>query len=198
MIWGLRLISKSVRCLLPVLFVSMLVSCATTNPQAATEVDEEDLYEWDGEDMEGKVSIVISLPEQKAYISIGGEEAGWTYVATGKRGHPTPTGNFAILEKTENKRSNRYGVIYNASGDIINHDASSNRDRIPDGGNFEGASMPYWMRLTNYGVGMHAGYIPHPGSPASHGCIRMPKEMAEILFEIVKIGTPVKITGHAP
>lgn len=175
-----------------------LSSCATTPSSNTVKIDEEDLYEWDGDDMEGKVSIVISLPEQKAHIYIGGKDAGWTYVATGKRGHSTPTGNFTVLEKTENKRSNRYGVIYNASGDIINHDATSSRDRIPDGGNFEGASMPYWMRLTNYGVGMHAGYIPHPGSPASHGCIRMPKEMAETLFEIVKIGTPVKITGHAP
>ncbi|CAN5880281.1 hypothetical protein BH11VER1_BH11VER1_20900 [soil metagenome] len=173
-----------------------LSSCATT--QTTTEVDEEDLFEWDGEDMEGKVSIVISLEEQKAYITIGGEEAGWTYVATGTRGHATPTGKFTVIEKTENKKSNRYGVIYNANGDIVTRDAKSTRDKVPDGGNFEGASMPHWMRLTNYGIGMHEGYIPNPGHPASHGCIRMPKDMAEILFEIVKPGTPVKITGTAP
>lgn len=182
------------------LFALVLSSCATTtsSTQTTKEVDEEDLFEWDGEDMEGKVAIEISLEEQKAYITIGGEEAGWTYVATGTKRYPTPTGSFRVIEKTENKRSNRYGVIYNADGEVVNRDAKSTRDKIPAGGNFEGASMPYWMRLTNYGVGMHAGYIPNPGHPASHGCIRMPEEMAEILFEIVKIGTPVRIRHEAP
>lgn len=182
---------------MPVLLGIMLVSCATT-PLSSTGIDDDDLYEWDGEDMEGKVSIEIRLPEQKAYVFIGGEEAGWTYVATGTKGHPTPRGKFTVIEKIENKRSNRYGVIYNAEGEIVNRDAKSTRDRVPNGGNFEGASMPHWMRLSNIGIGMHEGYIPNPGYPASHGCIRMPKDMAEILFEIVKIGTPVKITGEAP
>lgn len=54
--------------------------------------------------------------------------------------------------------------------------------------------MPYWMRLTNYGIGMHVGNIPQPGEPASHGCIRMPEEFVPVLFNKVEIGTPVKIT----
>lgn len=58
--------------------------------------------------------------------------------------------------------------------------------------------MPYWMRLTSYGVGMHAGDIPDPGLPASHGCIRLPKEMAQKLFEVVSVGTNVTISGSAP
>ena len=53
--------------------------------------------------------------------------------------------------------------------------------------------MPYWMRITSWGVGMHAGPIPDPGSPASHGCIRLPHEMARTLFSVVQIGTPVTI-----
>jgi lipoprotein-anchoring transpeptidase ErfK/SrfK len=40
---------------------------------------------------------------------------------------------------------------------------------------------------------MHVGNIPRPGEPASHGCIRMPKDFVPTLFEMVKIGTPVKI-----
>ena len=54
--------------------------------------------------------------------------------------------------------------------------------------------MPYWMRLTSYGIGMHAGIIPKPGEAASHGCIRLPKELAPVLFESVNVGTPVTIT----
>ena len=58
------------------------------------------------------------------------------------------------------------------------------------------APMPYWMRLTSYGIGMHGGLIPEPGKPASHGCIRMPKEFVPILFDSVVVGTPVTIS-HA-
>lgn len=58
--------------------------------------------------------------------------------------------------------------------------------------------MPYYMRLTGDGVGMHAGPIPNPGSRASHGCIRLPRAFAPILFASTSIGTPVKIVGDGP
>ena len=56
------------------------------------------------------------------------------------------------------------------------------------------APMPYWMRLTSYGIGMHGGLIPEPGKPASHGCIRMPKRFVPVLFDSVEVGTPVTIS----
>jgi len=49
------------------------------------------------------------------------------------------------------------------------------------------------MRITGYGVGMHAGAIPNPGSPASHGCIRLPRDMAETIFQNVSVGARVTI-----
>jgi hypothetical protein len=53
------------------------------------------------------------------------------------------------------------------------------------------------MRLTSYGIGMHGGLIPEPGKPASHGCIRLPKEFVPIVFDQVEVGTPVVITRDA-
>jgi lipoprotein-anchoring transpeptidase ErfK/SrfK len=58
--------------------------------------------------------------------------------------------------------------------------------------------MPYWMRLTGDGVGMHAGAIPQPGYPASHGCIRLPVVMAARLYDVVDVGTKVVVTHDAP
>ena len=52
-------------------------------------------------------------------------------------------------------------------------------------------SMPYYMRLSGEPFGMHAGYL--PGYPASHGCVRMPKDKAAMFFKSVHIGTPVQI-----
>ena len=38
---------------------------------------------------------------------------------------------------------------------------------------------------------VHAGYL--PGYPASHGCVRMPQEMAQAFFRNVSVGTPVEV-----
>jgi lipoprotein-anchoring transpeptidase ErfK/SrfK len=97
------------------------------------------------------------------------------------------------LEKQAVKSSNKYGSVVNSSGNIVKSNATAGVHSVPAGGRFVGAPMPYWMRLTSYGVGMHAGPIPNPGSPASHGCIRLPPEMAETLFSVVEVGTPVTI-----
>lgn len=50
--------------------------------------------------------------------------------------------------------------------------------------------MPYFLRLHG-GIGMHAGYL--PGYPASHGCIRLPQQMAVEFFKDATVGTPVVI-----
>ena len=54
--------------------------------------------------------------------------------------------------------------------------------------------MPYYMEFSQ-AIGMHAGYL--PGYPASHGCVRMPRDLAEQFFERVNIRTPVKVEGNA-
>lgn len=185
--------------LLP-LIAGLLASCAA--PQLELKRAEEakpgqhpdrTLFDWHGDDATGAVSIVISVREQKAHIFRGGKEVGWTYVATGTPGHLSPIGHFSVLEKIADKHSNKYGVIVDASGDIVNGNATAGVSHVPSGGRFMGAPMPHWMRITSWGVGMHAGPIPDPGFPASHGCIRLPLEMAEKLYSIVKAGTPVTI-----
>ena len=158
-----------------------------------TAPTEADLYEWNGEGMTGPVKIIINLNDQRAEIYIGGQYAGWCAVATGKAGFDTPSGDYTIVEKVADKRSTLYGKIVDADGVTIKPDADVRRDRPPPGGQFVFAPMPNWMRLTWTGIGMHAGPIPQPGTPASHGCIRLPDHMAEVLFQIVKIGTPVQI-----
>ena len=51
--------------------------------------------------------------------------------------------------------------------------------------------MPYFMRLTNSGVGMHQGFL--PGVADSHGCIRMPEKLVKIYWENAPLGTPVRV-----
>jgi lipoprotein-anchoring transpeptidase ErfK/SrfK len=151
------------------------------------------LYVWHGAGQPGPVRVTIDLSEQKAYIFKNSQNVAWTYVATGRSGFNTPTGTFRISEKVVNKRSNRYGTIVDANGNTVRSNATAGVHRVPSGGHFVGAKMPYWMRLTGNGVGMHAGRIPNPGSPASHGCVRLPYDMAAKIFSVAPTGTPVTI-----
>jgi hypothetical protein len=154
------------------------------------------LYEWKGDGR--KVSrIIIDTDKQRASFYSGEEEIGWSTIASGLPKHPTPVGEFAVIEKTANKRSNLYGKVVKG-GRVIHSNAKAGRDPVPAGASFEGAHMPYFMRLTYDGIGLHAGPIPRPGQPASHGCIRLPSTLAPVLFKHVSHGTPVKIVGNGP
>jgi hypothetical protein len=155
------------------------------------------LYQWYG-DGRNVSHIEVDVDTQKAVFYDGQHQIGWTRVASGVRKFPTPTGEFAVTEKQVNKRSNIYGKIYNRKGKLVRSNAELGVHPIPAGGRFEGAKMPYFLRLTNDGIGFHAGPIPKPGNPASHGCIRLPGELAQVLYAHVDIGTSVNIVGSGP
>jgi len=181
-----------------VMGAGFLSSCSVrlpTHASSQTKQPAPPLFKWWGDDLSGPAAIRINLDEQKATIYRGGQEAGWTVLASGTTSHPTPSGTFYVMEKIPDKVSNTYGVIMNGSGEVVNWDAKAGATPVPAGCRFVGAQMPYWMRITSWGVGMHAGDIPEPGLPASHGCIRLPRDFAGTLYRVVDIGTRVTITG---
>lgn len=112
----------------------------------------------------GPVVMIVSLPEQRAYVYRNGVIIGASSVSTGKKGHETPTGVYTILQKNEDHYSNLYND----------------------------APMPYMQRLTWSGVALHAGRL--PGYPASHGCVRLPYEFAQKLYGVTKTGLTVVVS----
>ena len=116
----------------------------------------------------GAVEIVVSLPQQRAYIYRANTLIGITTVSTGKAGHRTPTGRFPIMEK----HRTHFSSIY------------------------DGAPMPFMQRLTYGGIALHAGQIPN--YPASHGCVRLPYAMAQNLFGVTQVRSVVHIVNAAP
>jgi lipoprotein-anchoring transpeptidase ErfK/SrfK len=144
---------------------------------------------WDGDAEAGPSSIRIVRDEQKAYFYKGNQVVGMSPIATGKSTHTTPAGSFKITQKNTDHKSSLYGVIRDTTtGQIVNDDADTRKHRAGPGEVFENAPMPYFMRF-NGGIGMHVGHL--PGYAASHGCVRMPQEMAVKYFENVEVGTPV-------
>ena len=153
---------------------------------------------WKNEDVLSRTnaensSIRISLEMQRGFL-MNGEEVAIDYpVSSGIPSRPTPPGTYYILEKVVDKHSNKYGKIYDAAGSVVNGDADSTLDPIPEGGRFQGAPMRYWMRLTNDGVGHHIGPLPRSRRPASHACIRGPSATIPIVYSKVKPGTRVVV-----
>jgi hypothetical protein len=134
--------------------------------------------------------LVVSLPQQRAFLMKGDEVVIDYPVSSGKDSRPTPPGKYKILEKVTDKSSNSYGTVFDAEGNQIDGETP---DVVPEGGKFVGAPMPYWMRLTWDGVGHHIGNIPRSRYPVSHACIRGPRAVMPIVYRKVKVGTPVAV-----
>ena len=161
---------------LKVTVLGLLLGLSPLSPAAAKEIAPLDAkadtlkpgqFLWEPErSTGGPVEIVISLGLQRAYVYRGGTLIGVSTVSSGREGHESPVGRFQILEKRKIHRSNRYND----------------------------APMPFMQRLTWRGVALHAGDI--PGRPASHGCIRLPKEFAQSLFGVTSVGSSVFIADQ--
>lgn len=119
---------------------------------------------WHEDATLGSVSILISIPDQRAYVFRGETLIAVSTVSTGKDGKETPVGVFTILQKKAMNRSNLY----------------------------DGAPMPFMQRLTWDGIAIHAGR--NPGFPASHGCIRVPADFAKKLYAATELGAVVEVT----
>lgn len=166
-----------------------LTGFRTATPTSERQAMAHERGYWDGDAVTGEPLIRLNRDEQKAYFYKGSELVGVSPISTGKSTHTTPAGRFKITQKSKDHESSLYGVIRDrATGMIVNDDADTRKHRAGPGQVFEHAPMPYFMRF-NGGIGMHVGHL--PGYAASHGCVRMPKEMAVKFFEAVEVGTPV-------
>ena len=162
---------KRSRLLAGVSALAIVLTAATASPAAArTKVRSEpppkapvQAQEPFGNVPKGPVQIFVSINQQKLHLYSNGTEVAESLVATGVPQLPTPTGVFSIIGKEKFHRSNIYS----------------------------GAPMPFMQRITWSGVALHEGE--NIGHPASHGCIRMPREFAIKLFGFTKMGARVVV-----
>ena len=167
-----------------------LAGLATSSPSSSAPVNPAEASKfWDGDSLLGPTAIHIVRAEQKAYFYKGGQLAGVTPVSTGSSKYTTSPGHFSVSQKAVAYFSRTYGTIIDlATGTVVNDDADSRKDKPGPGQKFVGSPMPHFLRF-NHGVGMHAGHL--PGYAASHGCVRLPADMAKKFFENAEIGTRV-------
>jgi hypothetical protein len=110
------------------------------------------------------IMAIVSIKSQQVTFY---DSEGWIFrapVSTGTTGRETPAGVFALIEKDKDHHSTMY----------------------------DDAWMPNMQRITWNGIALHGG--PLPGYAASHGCVRMPYDFAEKLFDKTEIGMRVIIS----
>ncbi len=140
------------------------------------------------------LAIEIDLTAQKAWIVRAGQRMHEAPISSGRGGHETPTGEFAVLEKDTEHKSSHYGRIVDRAGRTLVPDVDSDTP-VPAGARFVQTAMRHFLRFDG-AIGMHAGRL--PGYPASHGCVRLPAGKAALYFDLAEIGTPIRIFGRTP
>ena len=137
--------------------------------------------------MEGAPKIVVHLTEQRAFFYKGKTLVGQSSISTGRKGFETPPGKYRVIQKDENHVSNLYGSYVDPDGTWCGAMWRREKLQCQRARNFEERRC-----LTSCvfgGYGMHAGFVPR--YRASHGCIRMPREMAQHFFDAAEEDTPV-------
>ncbi len=145
---------------------------------------------WDDDGSSGPSYIVVDLRRQVAEFWKAGHIIGVAAISSGVENRRTPAGEYKVLEKDIDHTSSKYGCIEDGAGNTVNADATPSTP-VPPGCKYVPAPMNYFMRLTNDGVGMHQGFL--PGYPASHGCIRMDRNVVPKFYENAYVGMPVRV-----
>lgn len=118
--------------------------------------------------------IVVDVADRSLTLRAGGEDVLTTPVAIGTDEHPTPVGEFYVVDKLATGGDGAYGPYalgLSAHSDVLTEFA---------GGDGQ--------------VGIHGTDDPGSiGRAVSHGCIRVPNDVIAELNDVVSLGTPVTV-----
>ncbi len=113
--------------------------------------------------------VMISIADRQLALVDNGQVVKKFPIAVGKQSTPSPSGDFTIVNRTEDP-------TYYHKGKVIKPGKSN-----PLGSR--------WMGLSQKGYGIHGTNVPSSiGKAASHGCFRMAKKDVEELFKLVHVG----------
>lgn len=128
----------------------------------------------------GKI-VVISLKQFRLYLYDREKYINEYKVAIGMKEYPTPTGRFHITYIEKNPTW------------LPTSEWAKDKRGIPQPPGPDNPLGDYWFDLGG-GIGIHGTpYVKSLGEQASHGCIRISNDSAKVMFDNVKVGTPVFI-----
>jgi hypothetical protein len=121
------------------------------------------------------IAISVDKDAQQMTVAVDGQQRYVWPVSTGRSGYDTPNGNFKINRMDADHFSQEW----------------------------DNAPMPHAMFFDLHGHAIHGFFDEkHLGLAVSHGCVRLSRANATVLFDLVKTEgmakTSVSISGHIP
>lgn len=125
------------------------------------------------------VNVLLKLDRRKLYVFQGQKLVASYPVAIGRPEFPTPTGDFKVFE-----------MIVNPAWE----NPQTGEVEAPGADGSLGLRWIGFLELTHGVIGFHGTpNVASIGQAASHGCIRMRNEDVVKLYELVRIGTAVRV-----
>ena len=130
-----------------------------------------------------ETSIHLDLKQRRISVIRAGQSIGRWPVAIGDPKTPTPTGVFRVETKLVNPQyqSTKSGQIHPVTGPSspLGHRWIGFLQQGPNQFGIHGTPWPQWVKIR---------------AAVSNGCVRMLNAHVQKLYELVDVGTPVKIT----
>lgn len=132
------------------------------------------------EAQEAAVKLVLALKSRRLEVRVPGEEPVLYEVAVGQDGWQTPIGEFKVINKLENP----------AWQHPITKETIAPGPDNPLGDRWIGFWSDGQAQIGFHGTNQEELI----GEAVSHGCVRMRNKDIQALYEIVNVGTTVKVT----
>ena len=127
-------------------------------------------------------SIHLDLRQRRISVIRNGQSIGRWPVAIGDPKTPTPTGVFRVETKLVNPQyeSTKSGRVHPVTGlkSPLGHRWIGFLQQGPDQFGIHGTPWPHWVKIR---------------AAVSNGCVRMLNAHVQKLYELVEVGTPVRI-----
>ena len=130
-----------------------------------------------------ETSIHLDLRQRRISVIRAGQSIGRWPVAIGDPKTPTPTGVFRVETKLVNPQyeSTKSGRVHPVTGPAspLGHRWIGFLQQGPNQFGIHGTPWPHWVKIR---------------AAVSNGCVRMLNAHVQKLYELVEVGTPVRIT----
>ena len=133
--------------------------------------------------VKAETSIHLDLRQRRISVIRAGQAIGRWPVAIGDPKTPTPTGVFRVETKLVNPQyeSTKSGRVHPVTGPAspLGHRWIGFLQQGPNQFGIHGTPWPHWVKIR---------------AAVSNGCVRMLNAHVQKLYELVEVGTPVRIT----
>jgi len=132
--------------------------------------------------------ILINIPQRMLFVARGNTVEGAFPVAVGRRDWPSPIGTFEVAAKEIDPT---WDVPISIQREMARAGHAVLKTVLPGPDNPLGDR---WLGLNEMGLGIHGTNQPiSVFRVTTHGCIRLHPDDARLLFELVEVGSPVRI-----